>query len=228
MSAFRFISLCLLLTFSTLRAGETFFARPIPVPVDGSGLLLNEGRLVLAMNVGDGRQNVVTTVNGIPFQGGGRQGLSQTQTREGVTLRVVVDYAGQHDNRLVGLYPNDTPERMALFQLLNVGFISNAGRGNIEIYLSGLTPGRRYRLQSLHLWNTGGEGSREMILHASSTRSPHFQQVYRNGEIAGAVSMVTRFTPTAADFRMELSPKDYQRGIDRSYLNGLALFEEVP
>ncbi len=203
-------------------AATLIYGSPVSVPDDSGSVFLNSGTQVFGMNVGNGGPSV-TTINSVVFNAGGYNSATLTQTQsQTIALTVVTDANGGRDTPVApGLYSSGSVN-----DLLNSNFFTDAGAaGSITLSFSGLNIGQEYRVQSFHLMDTGNEGSREMFYDAAGANdSAAFEQTYTSGSLSNAVAMTFSFTADAVTQNVSLLPVDPGAGIDRSYLNGIAVY----
>jgi hypothetical protein len=208
------------------------FETPVSVPDDAGSAVLNSGEYISAINVGQGG-TAISTLNGVTFYAGGKTGNNanqnnvQTLTANGVTITITPDpdnSAQQGTTMATGVYTN-TASPNEMFDVLQVGFISSFGTasGYINIEMSGLTPGKTYRMQTFHIMNTGDLGSRDMVLTDGAVTSDAFSMYYDESgtNITSAVAQAVTFTAVQTSKTFQLLPA----GNDRCYINALSLFE---
>lgn len=207
------------------------YGTSVAVPDDSGSVVLNSGEYITGIKVGNAGDSI-STLNDVTFYAGGKSGGNvnsnnvQTQVRNGVTVTITPDAhdAQQESNLAVGLYGNTWPDTNQVFDVINNGFLSSYGTdGTITIDLSGLTPGETYRMQTFHLWDTGSEGSRDMVLSDGDYDSVAFSMYY---DIDG--STITSAVTKAVTFYADSTNKTFfvkTAGADRAYLNALSLFK---
>ena len=200
---------------------EFIVGEPVSVPDDSGSAFQNGGVYLLGMNIGESG-SAVSTINGVAFHAGGLSGRIQSRTDNGITAMVSADAGGFVANNVAdGIY-TDTGSSDEIFDIMDEGFVTSfGGAGSVSIQFSDLTVGQTYRMQTFHLNNTGGKGSRDMVYPDGGLFSNFFDATGTN--IIAAVAETVQFTATDTTKTINMRPA----GPSRGYLNGLALYEVV-
>lgn len=198
------------------------FGSPAIIPDDNtSSVFLNSGDFVVSMDVRDGGATH-STLNGVTFLAGNYNNTLRRQsiTANGVTVLVDATSSGLEDADTGALLYTKSAALNEVYDVLGTSLIS-VGGGAIQISFSGLTVGQTYRLQTLHLADTGTEGSRDMVYSDGIDTSSPFSMAYTEGVISGGIANTLTFTADASTKNISLAAA---AAGDRSYLNGLSLY----